>query len=85
MMAGNNKIIAELNNYCEPNSLLVIDKDGKLRRLYCPFKVITLCTFHIYSSNVTLQVSAVKITLELLLVYVVEGVAYPYYLFKIVL
>jgi hypothetical protein len=84
-MADNKQIIADLNQYCDPRSILILDKDGKLRRIQCPFKVVTLCTFHIYSANVTVEVSAVKITLELLLVYVVEGVAFPYYLFRIVL
>jgi len=84
-MDDNKRILAAINEVCTPDSLLIIDKKGRLRRLYCPFKVITIYSFSIYSANKVVEVLAVKITPDLLMVYVVGQVAYPYYLFRIIL
>ena len=84
-MDDNKRILAAINEHCRPDSLLIIDKTGKLRRLYCPFKVITLYPFGLYKVGTKVDVLAVKVTPDLLMVYVVGQVAYPYYLFKIML
>jgi hypothetical protein len=84
-MNDNKRILAAINEVCTPDSLLIIDKKGRLRRLYCPFKVITIYSFSFYSKNTLVEVVAVKVTPDLLLVYVIGQVAYPYYLFKIIL
>lgn len=60
-----------------------LTKNGKLRRLYCPFKVLTNYTFSHYKVGTLVDVLAVKVTPDLLMVYLVGQVAYPYYLFKI--
>jgi hypothetical protein len=84
-MDDNKRILAAINEHCRPDSLLIIDKTGKLRRLYCPFKVITNYTFSLYKVGRIVDVQAVKITPDLLMVYVVGQVAYPYYLFRVIL
>jgi len=84
-MDANNRILAAINEHCSPDTLLILDKTGKLIRLYCPFKVITIYSFSIYTANKVVEVLAVKITPDLLMVYVIGQVAYPYYLFRIIL
>jgi hypothetical protein len=84
-MDDNKRILAAINEHCSPDTLLILDKTGKLIRLYCPFKVITIYSFSNYKANTRIDVAAVKTTPDLLLVYIVSHVAYPYYLFKIIL
>ena len=82
-MDDNKRILAAINEHCKPDSLLIINKNGQLIRLYCPFSVVTLYSFSKYKANTQVEVAAVKTTLDLLLVYIVDHVAYPYYLFRI--
>ena len=84
-MNDNKRILAAINEHCRPDSLLIIDKTGKLRRLYCPFKVATLYPLWLYKVGRIVDVQAVKVTPDLLMVYVMDQGAYPYYLFKIIL
>ncbi len=84
-MDDNKQLLAAINEHCSPDTLLILDKTGKLIRLYCPFKVMTIYSFSIYSANKVVEVLAVKVTPDLLMVYVVRQVAYPYYLFRIIL
>jgi hypothetical protein len=82
-MADNKKTIDDINRYCFPNSILVIDSKGRLRRLYCPFKVKVIKHIHYLRINDTVDVLAVKISSDLVLLYVVNQLAYPYYCFII--
>ena len=83
-MADNKKIIEEISRYCLPNSILIIDGKGRLRRLYCPFKVRVIKHIHYLRINDTVDVLAVKISSDLVLLYVVQQLAYPYYYFIII-
>jgi len=82
-MADNKRIIEEINKYCQSNSILIIDAKGRLRRLYCPFKVRVIKHIHYLRINDTVDVLAVKISPDLVLLYVVNQLAYPYYCFII--
>lgn len=82
-MGKKEDILIQINRFCRPDSLLVIDSQGVLRRLYCPFKVIVLIDIPLLKANDTMDVIGVKISTDLILLYVVRHVAYPYYLFRI--
>ena len=83
-MADNKRIIEEINRYCQPNSLLIIDRKGILRRLYCPFKVKVISHIHYLRMNDVVDVLAVKISSDLVLLYVIQQLAYPYFYFIII-
>ena len=82
-MGKNDALIAAINKYCHPNSILIIDARGKLLRLYCPFKVMVIADIHYYKSEEIVDVMAVKISDELVMLYVIRQIAYPYYFFII--
>jgi len=82
-MGKNDALISDINKYCQPNSILIIDAKRKLIRLYCPFKVMAICDIHYLKAADLLEVVAVKISDELLMLYVIRQVAYPYYCFII--
>lgn len=85
-MADNNKtVLEEINKYCSPNSLLIIDKNGVLRRLVCPFKVRVIIDTKEKNKGQEVYVLAVKISDELILLYLVDKTLYPYYFFIIIL
>ncbi len=83
-MANNKRIIDEINRFCLPNSLLIIDSSGMLRRLFCPFKVKVIRHIHYLRMNDIVDVLAVKISSDLVLLYVVNQLAYPYSYFIII-
>lgn len=82
-MADNRKIIEEINRYCSPKSLLLIDRKGILRRLDCPFKAIVKRPAHYLQIDEIVEILAVKISSDLVLLFVVHQYAYPYYIFTI--
>ncbi|MGQ8336290.1 hypothetical protein ACUNWD_07030 [Sunxiuqinia sp. A32] len=77
------KYIIDLFKIVGTDSILVITSNGKLLRLYCPFKVISkvdvppLLRGHIYS------VKAVKMTLKLEEVFIIDDKAYFVWYFTI--
>jgi hypothetical protein len=54
---------------------LVIDRSGKLRRVYVPFWVISLADFPDIARGEKVSVDAVKLTVEVKEVFVIKGVA----------
>ena len=68
--------IAELMKYCDPFSLLVIGKAGQLIRIYCPFHVLVVYPVGALEKGDVVMVEAVKVTIELKDVYIVQGRAY---------
>ena len=82
-MGKNDALISDINKYCHPNSLLTIDARGKLIRLYCPFKVMAICDIHYFKADQIVDVVAVKISDDLIMLYVIRQIAYPYYFFII--
>lgn len=74
----NQKEIAEINKYCTPNSILIVTKNKKLVRLFCPFYVKAITDIGNIKTNEILKVEKVKITERLELVYVIGGSNYLY-------
>jgi len=82
-MSENRRVIDDINRYCHPNNILVIGKDGVLRRLYCPFRVITLHETQVSKQDQIVFVEAVRISDDLLMLYVIKKFAIPFYYFAI--
>jgi hypothetical protein len=79
----NQKEIAEINKYCTPNSILIVTKNKKLIRLFCPFYVKTLQDVGFIKKDEVVKVEKVKITQSLELVYIIGGYNYLYKYFTI--
>ena len=84
MTNHNREYILELFKVVGITSILVIDNNGNLKRLKCPFRVVAIIEM---PPQITLgafyHVDAVKMTLELKEVYIIEGKGYLIYFFKI--
>ena len=77
------KYIKELLKWVTEDSLLVIDEKGQLKRIYCPFKAVCLVTFPDISEGQKVVVEAVKMTLSIKEVYIINGRAYFMIYFRI--
>jgi hypothetical protein len=77
--------IQELLKWVSSDSLLVIDKSGRLRRIYCPFIVVCLVDFPDITKGEKVPVDAVKLTVEVKEVFVIKGIAYYIIYFRIIL
>jgi hypothetical protein len=78
------KYIEEIFKVCRTDSILIITREGQLERIYCPFLVKVIITIPPLNKGDIKQVTAVKVSLELIDVYIIEGRAYYYFNFKIV-
>jgi hypothetical protein len=84
-MENSKEYISELMKYCDPYSLLVIGIEGQLIRLYCPFSVIVVYSVGYLEKGDVYLVDAVKVTLELKDVFIIEGKAYYIIHFKVII
>jgi len=80
----NFKEIEEINKYCEPHSILVVTNKKRLVRLKCPFQVEFLKDIDSYKAKQLAIVNAVKINLNLQMVYEIDKKNYHYSYFKII-
>jgi hypothetical protein len=79
------KQIYEARFYCNPYSLLIINKSGKLRRIFCPFKVKALEDTPLISKGKIVYVTLVKMQGVYGLIFVIDGKEYESSLFGIIL
>jgi hypothetical protein len=79
------EFLRELLNWVSSDSMLVVDKKGALRRIYCPFKAICLVTFPDIKQGEKVSVDAVKLTVEIKEVFIIRGVPYYILYFKIII
>ena len=77
--------LKELLKWISTGEMLVIDKFGILRRIYCPFHVICLVTFPDIEQGEKVSVDAVKLTVEIKEVFIIKGTAYFIIYFSILL
>jgi hypothetical protein len=82
-MERNEKYIRELFKIVGMDSILIIDKAGKLARLYCPFEVVVIGLLPDFRVGDIVWVEAVKMTVTLKDVYIIQGKAYYVWNFKI--
>ena len=76
--------IAELLKTSSPRTLYVIDKNGCLRQLRCPFRVVVLTDIAKLKRGQIVIVDEIKVTYELVTVYSIQGYLYYYFYFDIV-
>jgi len=82
-MDKNEKYIRELFKLVGTDSILIIDRQGKLARLYCPFEVIVTEILPDLRVGDIVWVEAVKMTVTLKDVYIIRGKAYYVWNFRI--
>jgi len=70
------KYILELFKIVDTNSVLVVMLNGQVKRLYCPFCVICKVDVPPLQKENEYAVEAVKMTLKLEEVFIIEGRAY---------
>jgi len=84
MKEQNRQYILELFKIVSPTSILVVDKNGKVKRLHCPFKVLAIVDVppEIVKGQFYM-VDFVKMTLDLKEVFVIRGKGYYISYFRI--
>jgi hypothetical protein len=84
MKEQNRQYILELFKIVSPTSILVVDKNGKVKRLHCPFRVLAIVDVppEIVEGQFYM-VDFVKMTLELKEVFIIQGKGYYIRNFKI--
>lgn len=84
-MDKNKEYILELFKIVSPKSILVVDQNGKVKRLHCPFRVLAIVDIlpDIAEGKFYL-VDFVKMTLELKEVFIIKGKGYLICYFRIV-
>ena len=77
------KYIEEVFKHCKTDSILVIGNSGRLARYNCPFEVIVISDVGELRKGLICLVSAVKIDLSLIDVYIIRNKAYYYFNFRV--
>lgn len=77
------KYIEEVFKYCKIDSILVINKHGHLQRLDCPFEVMVIQDVGELYKGLICLVSADKIDLTLIDVYIIRNKAYYFFNFRV--
>ena len=77
------KYIEEVFKYCKIESILVINKTGQLERYDCPFEVLVMSDVGELTKGLICLVSAVKIDLSLVDVYIIRNKAYYFFNFRV--
>ena len=75
--------IKDIFKYVKTDSVLIINAQGHLERLWCPFIVIVMVDVHPLIKGQEKAVIAVKVADNLIDVYVIEGKAFYHYNFRI--
>jgi hypothetical protein len=77
------KYIEEIFKYCKIDSILVINKNGLLERLQCPFEVLVIQDVGELYKGLICLVNAVKIDISLVDVYIIRDKAYYFFNFRV--
>jgi hypothetical protein len=77
------KYIEDVFKYCKTHSILVMNKKGDLQRLNCPFEVMVIQDVGELYRGLICLVSAVKIDLSLIDVYIIKDKAYYFFNFRV--
>lgn len=81
----NENELAELLKYSSPMELYVVAWNNLLKILFCPFKVQVIHSVGGLRKGSLVWVEEVKVTKELVTVYMIKGKAYHYYHFDIII
>jgi hypothetical protein len=83
-MDDNREVIEDIFRHCSHYSLLVIDRKGALRRIFCPFRVVSLVHGPRYRAGEICVVEAIEMSRELVMLYVIREKQYPFDHFRII-
>ena len=78
------KYIKEVYELCGIDSILVISHKGQLERINCPFVVVAIRDIGELEKGLKYAVLAVKLSPELIDVYIVKLKAYYYFNFRLI-
>ncbi len=78
------KYLTDMFKYVKADSILIIDHEGKLQRLQCPFNAQVLEDVYPLLQGQIKAVIAVKVAQDLIDVYIIEDKAFYHYNFRIV-
>lgn len=79
----NDKDLVELLKYSSPYSILVVTWENKLLELHCPFKVLIKQDIGQLNVGDKASVTMVKLSTNLITVFVINDMAYFFYYFDI--
>ena len=84
MTESKREYILELFKIVSTTSILVVDREGNLKRLKCPFKVVAVVELPPQITvGASYYVDAVKMTLDLEEIYIIQNKGYFIWYFKI--
>lgn len=81
----NKQDLAELLKYSSSEWIYVVTWNNVLKQLFTPFRVAVLSPIGLLAKGQIVWVEEVKITSNLCTVFIVEGSAYYYYYFNILI
>lgn len=77
--------LADVLQYSSPTELYVITYYNVLKLLFCPFRVKVLSDVGLLRKGQLVWVSEVKVTTELKTIFIINGNAYHYHSFEILI
>ena len=77
--------LAEQLKFSSSEWLYVVAWNNLLKQLFCPFRVLVMTDIGPLKKGQIVWVEAVKVTMELKTVFVIDGSAYYYYYFDILI
>ena len=77
------KYIEDIFKYCKIDSILVLNETGSLERLECPFEAVVIQNVGELKKGLKCLVTAVKMDLQLIDVYIVGTKAYYFFNFRV--
>lgn len=77
--------LAEQLKYSSSYCLLIVTWENQLKKIYTPFKVYVLITIGSLSKGEVVLVTQVKVTKRLIIIFIIDGNAYYYYHFDILI
>lgn len=78
------KYIEEIFKICRTDSILIINKKGQFERINCPFLVRVIISVPPLNAGDVESVTEIKISMELIDVYIIKGRAYYHFNFRII-
>ncbi len=81
----NRKDLGELLKYSSSEWLYVVTWNNELKQIICPFKVSLIRSIGTLIKGQIVFVNQIKVTMELKTVFIIDGNAYYYYHFDILI
>lgn len=77
--------LSETLKYSSPHVLYIITWNNLLKKIFCPFSVVVIQNIGTLYSGEVVLVEEVKVDMELQTIYMIEGKAYRYFYFDIII